>query len=343
MADEIRQRSDTPVTAPSVDHSLLAGFALDAGGEDDVLAALSEYLGVSKDEIEEKTRRQEIVRARHLIMYLLREYGGMSFPAIGRLVGNRDHTTVIHAYNKIKAEVARNPSIERDLADLIELVGFLKERKLKVEEELRQLRERIMRESKALRIAKPRPIPERNLKILEMYREGLSLRNMAKLFDLSVERIRQVVVGTLKQIALNESIENGIELDAAVLMDEEAKKRKTLRESRKPKKQPKPAKEKRWSEYYVACKKCGTTAYPHVRHGLCERCLGQYRGQRRENIITTHSGRCDLCGISRGEAIRKYGRDFYITKSQRVLCRHHFLETTGRQLGNRPRTKKVKR
>jgi hypothetical protein len=53
-----------------------------------------------------------------------------------------------------------------------------------------------------------------------------------------------------------------------------------------------------------------------------------------------HLNVCGKCGISRSDAVRKYGRDFYITKSQQVLCRHCFLEITGKKLGH-SRTRRI--
>lgn len=314
---------------------------LDTGGEDDVLAVLATYFGFSKREIESPTRRQDIVRARHMIMYLLREYGGMSFPAIGRLIGDRDHTTVMHGCNKVKENFQKSSEQLPDLDGPMTLVTALKERRLQVAEELKRLNEQIQLETKAgTRLAVVREIPERSLKVLEMYREGLSLKNMSDIFNLSRERVRQIVFGTIRQMAINESLTKGIIMDADILIEEELKNREAVRESKKP---VKVKKEKRWSEYYVECRSCHTTAFPHVRHGLCEQCSGSYRGERREAIITRHLNQCDVCKISRPEAIKKYGRDFYITKSQEVLCQKHFRQMTGQRLGKRIRKKKVQR
>jgi chromosomal replication initiator protein len=54
------------------------------------------------DSIYEKTRRKEVVHVRQIIMYILREDFNLSFPFIGQKMGGKDHTTVIHSYEKIK-------------------------------------------------------------------------------------------------------------------------------------------------------------------------------------------------------------------------------------------------
>ncbi|TSC63326.1 MAG: hypothetical protein Athens041674_208, partial [Parcubacteria group bacterium Athens0416_74] len=148
-------------------------------------------------------------------------------------------------------------------------------------------------------------------------------------------RVRQIVIWTVKQMGVNESIEKGIEMNPDVLLEEESKKRKSAQDSKRivknPKKEPK---KKGWSRYYSACRECGTTTIPHLRHGLCEQCEGGFRGERRESIITAHGNKCDKCGRNRYEAAALYGRDFYITKKREVFCKGCFSEMTGRKLGS---------
>ncbi len=171
------------------------------------------------------------------------------------------------------------------------------------------------------------------MKVLEMYREGLTLQNISKVFKLSRERIRQVVLSTIHAMAINESVTKGIVMDIDVLLEEETKIRKNAQDSKKPVK-PVIIKEDRWSRYYDACKVCNSTVYPHVRRGECEQCAGQYRGGIREKIIADHSSQCDVCHISRPDAMRTYGRDFYIQKDKSVLCRKCFLSGSGQRMGH---------
>jgi chromosomal replication initiator protein len=48
-------------------------------------------------------------------MYIMREEISASYPAIGDELGGRDHTTAMHAYNKIKLEVQRNEKLNQDI------------------------------------------------------------------------------------------------------------------------------------------------------------------------------------------------------------------------------------
>lgn len=75
---------------------------------------------------------------------------------------------------------------------------------------------------------------------------------------------------------------------------------------------------------------------PHFKEGLCEDCGGSsIGGELREKIITEHNDECDHCGISRDEAKIKYGRDFYLSRTDKsVLCKRCHLNTTGKKLGD---------
>ena len=64
--------------------------------------------GLTSSDLYSKTRRADVVVPRHMAMYLLRTKMGLSFPSIGKQFGDRDHTTIIHACNKIAAMSEKN-------------------------------------------------------------------------------------------------------------------------------------------------------------------------------------------------------------------------------------------
>jgi chromosomal replication initiator protein len=84
----------------------------------EVVKAIAMFYGIDEATIFEKTRRKEVVKPRQIAMYILREDCSVSFPMIGEKIGGRDHTTVLHSYEKIKAELKTDPSLERDLAQI---------------------------------------------------------------------------------------------------------------------------------------------------------------------------------------------------------------------------------
>jgi chromosomal replication initiator protein len=66
-----------------------------------ILNVVSSTLGVSVAEIRGDRRTRPVVQARHLAMYLARELTDASLPKIGERIGGRDHTTVMHAVDKV--------------------------------------------------------------------------------------------------------------------------------------------------------------------------------------------------------------------------------------------------
>jgi chromosomal replication initiator protein len=74
-------------------------------------------------DLEGTSRRKEITQARHIAIYLARELTSHSFPAIGKQFGNRDHTTIIHAYLKVKALIEEAPLMHSEVKEIQESLG----------------------------------------------------------------------------------------------------------------------------------------------------------------------------------------------------------------------------
>jgi chromosomal replication initiation ATPase DnaA len=68
----------------------------------DVLRAVARYTGIPSLDIQSARLTQNVVRPRQIAMYLARELTLYSLPAIGRRLGGRDHTTILHGHRKIK-------------------------------------------------------------------------------------------------------------------------------------------------------------------------------------------------------------------------------------------------
>jgi len=66
--------------------------------------ATAEYFNIRVDDLAAKVRTQEIALARQIAMFLVRQLTGASFPKIGSDFGGRDHTTVLHAVEKISSQ-----------------------------------------------------------------------------------------------------------------------------------------------------------------------------------------------------------------------------------------------
>jgi chromosomal replication initiator protein len=83
-----------------------------------IMAATADYFGVSMDDLCGSSRSRMLVNARQVAMYLCRELTDLSLPRIGEVFGGRDHTTVMHADRKIRAQMAERRSLYNQIAEL---------------------------------------------------------------------------------------------------------------------------------------------------------------------------------------------------------------------------------
>ena len=79
---------------------------------------VSSFYGVSVKEMKSSRRVQNIVLARQVAMYLARELTDNSLPKIGKEFGGKDHTTVIHAYTKIKEAIEIDDTLRLEIENL---------------------------------------------------------------------------------------------------------------------------------------------------------------------------------------------------------------------------------
>ena len=84
-----------------------------------ILSSTAEYFGFGVDELCGPSRRRPLVIARQIGMYVFRELTDFSYPAIAREFGGRDHTTVIHAVEKIAALMKERRHIYDQVTELI--------------------------------------------------------------------------------------------------------------------------------------------------------------------------------------------------------------------------------
>ena len=84
----------------------------------DVIKTIANFYNIAENELYEKTRKKEVVKPRQIAMYVLREDFATSYPFIGQKLGGRDHTTVIHAYEKIKRDLAVDTILSQELEQI---------------------------------------------------------------------------------------------------------------------------------------------------------------------------------------------------------------------------------
>ncbi len=73
----------------------------------EIIESVSIYYGIRIDEIRSRKRHAQIVRARHVALYLLREDLRLSLHECGALIG-RDHSSVLHAVNLVQQSITPN-------------------------------------------------------------------------------------------------------------------------------------------------------------------------------------------------------------------------------------------
>ncbi|MFA6404624.1 MAG: chromosomal replication initiator protein DnaA [Candidatus Paceibacterota bacterium] len=84
----------------------------------DVVKTVCTFYNIEEDNIYSKTRKKEVVKPRQVIMYILREDYNISFPSIGDKLGGRDHTTIIHSYEKVKDDLKSDNLLAQEILQL---------------------------------------------------------------------------------------------------------------------------------------------------------------------------------------------------------------------------------
>ncbi len=86
-----------------------------------LISVVSQFYDIEIEYILGSSRKKELVMPRQIIMYLMRTEIQSSYPAIGQELGGRDHTTAMHAFDKIKQEIENNEKVRQE-------INFIKQR-----------------------------------------------------------------------------------------------------------------------------------------------------------------------------------------------------------------------
>ncbi len=110
---------NVPITPDAVES--LLGQGQEAGGKqvrktpEEVINAVAKYYQIGKRLLLGDSRARPIARPRQILMYLLRTHLGIPLEEVGRLIGDRDHTTVMHAVEKITQLASSDVQIREDM------------------------------------------------------------------------------------------------------------------------------------------------------------------------------------------------------------------------------------
>ncbi len=110
--------TNNPLTDPVVDNVIESILVKNSNvlSSTLVMQVVAKFFDLPVTDLTSDKRSTKIAYPRQIAMYLCREVADMSFPAIGKDFGGRDHSTVLHAYSKIQDEYENNP----DTKDLID-------------------------------------------------------------------------------------------------------------------------------------------------------------------------------------------------------------------------------
>ena len=115
------QLNDTPLTFEKVKQilsSITMSYAKKSISPKQIISIVAEFYNIETVDVIGGCRKRELAVPRQIVMFLLREEIKCSFPTIGQELGGRDHTTAIHAYNKIKRNIEESQKIKEEV-DLI--------------------------------------------------------------------------------------------------------------------------------------------------------------------------------------------------------------------------------
>lgn len=80
-----------------------------------IISIVADHYGVSSEDIISKKRNSEYVMPRQIVMYLCRQLTEISYENIGKILGKKDHTTIIHGVNKISEELKTNKDLQNNI------------------------------------------------------------------------------------------------------------------------------------------------------------------------------------------------------------------------------------
>lgn len=93
---------------------------------DDILEQVCRYYGVTPNDVKGKSRKREVVIPRQLSMYLAKKYTNMPISRIGKLIGSRDHSTVLHSIESIEESINSNKTFAKEVKEIEQSLNIKK-------------------------------------------------------------------------------------------------------------------------------------------------------------------------------------------------------------------------
>jgi hypothetical protein len=88
-----------------------------------IIKVTAAYYNISRQDILSKRRFAPAAHARHVVCYLARKETLLVYEVIGRILGGRDHTSIIHGFQRIEKRLPGDKQLEGDIANLRTILG----------------------------------------------------------------------------------------------------------------------------------------------------------------------------------------------------------------------------
>lgn len=90
--------------------------------KEDIVDTVARYYHLQKSDLQSNLRTKHIAHARQVAIYVLRELTGESFPQIGKIFGGRRHTTILYGYEKMKEQLAVEPTLKQQVQEIMDQI-----------------------------------------------------------------------------------------------------------------------------------------------------------------------------------------------------------------------------
>src|SRR6266699_2091996 len=110
------------LAARALEHLYTASKHVSVLTIEEIIEGVCRYYNVDAERLRGRQRDREIAWPRQVAMYVMREETGASLLQIGSALGGRDHTTIIHGWEKVQTEMKNNDQTRREIARLLEMI-----------------------------------------------------------------------------------------------------------------------------------------------------------------------------------------------------------------------------
>lgn len=109
-------------TTKNVLAGIISGFQTKSTTPKTIIEAVAKFFEVNIKDLTGQSRKKELVTPRQIVMFLMRKEINSSYPAIGQELGGRDHTTAMHAFNKISKEAEEDERMKQNINSIKQII-----------------------------------------------------------------------------------------------------------------------------------------------------------------------------------------------------------------------------